>query len=320
MQSDTTLYDVIIVGGGQAGLSAALYAARRGLKVLLVTKDLGGQAARTPEIENYPGLPLMNGFDIMDAFAKQAQKFGARLEFQEVTGLTKCEDETFSVHTPTAMFITHTVILAFGLTPRDLGVPGETQLRGRGVSYCPTCDGSFFKGKIVAVAGGSIGALDASESLSRLCKKVYLIHQGTALSGNPILKSKVEQTHNITIHLETRVLEILGKEQVAGIKVQDAASVIRTINLDGIFVEMGYIVKSAWVKDLVTLDKRQQVIVNQHCETSTPGIFAAGDATTLEYKQVVISAGEGAKAALAAYKYIQLRQGKRSVVIPDWGF
>lgn len=314
-----TIYDTIIVGAGPAGLTAAMYAARQGLQVLVLSKDVGGQAGRTPEIENYPGLPLMDGAEMMSLFQQQAQKFGAQFLFEQVQKIEREKDEIFLVSTTQGKHRAQTVILAFGLTPRNLDVPGEEALQGRGVSYCATCDGPFFKKKKVVVAGGGPHALEAAELLSRFCTEVYLINKATVFGGLPELKAKIAGIKNIIPHLETNITAIQGKERVTGVEIITKEGDKKIIEVDGIFVEMGYVVRSDWVQEWVEMNERKQIHVNHEGHTKTDGIFAAGDVTTVGYKQVVISAGEGAKAALAVYKYLQLKQGKSGVVAPDWG-
>ncbi|OGY84096.1 MAG: hypothetical protein A3F54_00915 [Candidatus Kerfeldbacteria bacterium RIFCSPHIGHO2_12_FULL_48_17] len=319
-----TTFDLVIIGGGAAGLAAALYASRQSLKTLVLTKDIGGQAARTPEIENYPGLPLMDGFDMMMLFKNQAEKFGTQIAFKNVASVSRAVNgKTFTVHTNDGDYAATAILLAFGLTPRDLGVPGEKEFQGKGVSYCATCDAPFFKGKSVVVAGGGPHAMEAAELLSKFCPKVYMVHKAKMLGGLAALKEKVKNTPNIELLLETEITEILGEKKVTAVKLQPAHSEgkegTRTLEVDGVFVEQGYVVKSEWVQEWVEFDERQQIVINNMCETKTPGIFAAGDVTSHSYKQVVISAGEGAKAALTAYKYIQIQHGKRGVVAPDWG-
>ncbi len=309
------LYDVIIVGGGPAGLSAGIYAGRRALKTLILTKDVGGQAATTPEIENYPGIDFTDGFDLMEKFRAQAEKHGAELRAAEVEKLEKT-DGAFAVKTPHEDFFAKAVILAFGLTPRDLGVPGEERLKGRGVSSCVTCDGPLYKGKRVLVCGGSDHALDAAEFLVKIAGEVHMVYERDKFRGSAALVKKVMDDEKIIKHLGSKVVKINGEERVSGVDIEGVETT--TLAFDGIFVEVGYIANSKWLKGLVEIDGHQQIIADKKCHTSTPGIFAAGDIAEGDYKQVVISAGEGAKAALEAYRYIHHSEGKP--IIPDWGF
>lgn len=310
-------YDVVIVGGGAAGLTAAIYASRRTLKTLVVSKDLGGQAALTSEIENYPGRNLTDGFNLMNDFKKQAEKFGAEIVMEEAI---KLEDKNgiFFITTPSQKISSRALILAFGLTPRDLGVQGEEKFKGKGVSYCATCDAPLFKNKTVVVVGGGSSALDAAELLSKIAIKVYLIHRQNAFKGEEVLQNQVKEIKNIEILFNTEVEEIKGEQTVSAVMtINNQSSDKKEIECKGVFVEIGYIAKTDLVEGLVALNERRQIKVNRYCETSHPGIFAAGDITDITYKQVVISAGEGAKAALQAYKYLQ--QKRRKAVGVDWG-
>lgn len=309
-------YDVIIVGGAAAGMTAAIYSSRRAMKTLIVTQDIGGQAATTPDIENYPGFEHIDGIKLMDNFKKQAEKTGTEFVFEEVKEIKKTGNE-FIVKTNTKEFETRSVILAFGLTHRHLGVPGEEEFGGKGVSYCATCDAPLFKQKDVAVVGGGNSALDASLLLSKLAKKVYLVHRRDKFRGEQVLIDRVLAAENIEMVYNSKVKEIKGEMLVKSMVVEDIndSSKVKEINLQGVFVEIGFQVKGDLVKGLVDLDDRKQILVDKNCATSTPGIFAAGDVTDIEYKQIIVSAGEGAKAALSANKF--LNSGKITGV--DWG-
>jgi thioredoxin reductase (NADPH) len=309
-------YDIVVVGGGPAGLTAGLYAARRALKTVILTKDLGGQAATTDWIENYPGVDFTDGLELMVKFRDQALKHGAEFQTLEATGLARSADGTLLVHTPTETFPARAVILAFGLTPRDLGVPGEERLKGRGVSYCVTCDGPLFKGKRVLVAGGGTAALDAAEFLTKIAASpVHIVHERDKFRGAAALIERVLQNPAIEKHLGWKIREITGEAMVAGV-VLERQGLERAVAVDGVFVELGHVAKTDWLKGVVDLDHRGQVVVQRGCQTSCPGVFAAGDVADIDYKQVVISAGEGAKAALEAYRYLQGAAGQS--LVPDW--
>jgi len=207
-----------------------------------------------------------------------------------------------------------TVILAFGLTPRNLEVPGETELTGKGVSYCATCDGPLYKDKDVVVVGGGNAALDAAEYLSKICKQVYLINRNDKFRGEQVLIDHVDKAKNITVIYSSNTTEIKGKDRVEALVYKTADGSEKELNVQGIFIEIGYVAKTDWLQGVVELNQRKEIVVSADNETSTPGIFAAGDITQITYKQVVISAGEGAKAALQAYKYLQ---GNKPLT-PDW--
>lgn len=313
------MYDVIIIGAGAAGMTAAIYTSRRMLKTLVISKDLGGQASLATEVENYPGFDeAISGFKIMQKFNQQARKFGVEFIFDEVEEI-KPENDFFEIKTNTQNYQTKSVILAFGLTPRDLDVPGEEKFKGKGVSYCATCDALFYKDKNVAVIGGGNAALDATLLLSKIAKKVYLVHRRNEFKGDEILIQKIKEQKNIQFVLNSTIKEIKGAEFVKSIIVNKIDKENEEeIEVNGVFAEVGYEVKADFIKNLVNLDEKNQVITNKNCETSLSGIFAAGDATDILYKQIIISAGEGAKAALSAYKYIQEKGGKNCINL-DWG-
>lgn len=312
-------YEVIIIGGGPAGLTAAIYTARRALKTLVLSKDIGGQTALTNEIENYPGFDQMiNGFELAHKLKTQAEKFGAEIILQGVESVVKDGDE-FVVNTNNEQFTAPAVILAFGVTPRNLEIPGEKELTGRGVSYCVNCDGPFYKNKTTAVVGGGNSALDAADFLTKICRKVYLIHHRDKFRGEEITLKKLTEKTNLTMLLNYRVTKITGADKIKSITITDVNRPPNTqeLTVDGLFIEIGKITKSDWIRHLVALDDKNQIIVNNSGETKTPGLFAAGDATNVQYKQIVIAAGEGAKAALTAYSY--LSQINNQIKIPDWG-
>ncbi|MFA6272611.1 MAG: thioredoxin-disulfide reductase [Patescibacteria group bacterium] len=310
-------YDCIIIGAGAAGLTAAIYAARRTLKTVVLTKDLGGQASIAGLVENYPGLGKETGLNIMERFRKQAEEYGAEIVYREVSQIEKTDDQ-FLVRTADDEFYGKVIILAFGLTPRDLNVPGESEFKNKGVSYCSTCDGPLFKNKTVVVVGGGNSALDSAELLSKIAKQVYLIHRGDEFRGEKIILEKLKERDNVLMLMNTEIAEITGENTVSAIQVKNnQTNEAKEIKCDGVFVEVGYIAKTGIVKDLVERNERNQIKINSNCETSYPGVFAAGDVTDITYKQIVISAGEGAKAALQAYKFLQHKAGKTAGV--DWG-
>ncbi|MBI5733604.1 MAG: FAD-dependent oxidoreductase [Candidatus Kerfeldbacteria bacterium] len=316
------IFDTIIVGGGAAGLTAAIYASRRAMKTLLLTQDIGGQAATTDEIENYPGVGFVSGPELMNKFKEQAEKFGTTILTGEVLSVTKEIDAEgkliFVVATNTVKYVGYSVILAYGLTHRHLDVPGEKELGGRGVSYCATCDGPLFKGKIVAVVGGGNSAVDAALLFAKICPRVYLIHRSGDFKAEAVLVEQLRQPQ-IEVVLNSTVKEIKGEARVQEVVVQNINdSTERSVKVDGIFIEVGYVVNSKLIEGLVELDNRKQIKISPDAETSQPGILAAGDITTISYKQIVISAGWGATAALKAYEYLQKTRGFRGVNI-DWG-
>ena len=309
-------YDVLIIGGASAGLSAATYAARRAMKTLVITKDIGGQISTTPTVENYPGIDFITGPALGAAMQAQALKWGAEIVFDEVTKIEKRAEHDFVVTTGKTTYYGKSVILAYGKTPRSLDVPGEQKYAGRGVSYCVTCDAPLFKKRDVAVVGGGSSALEGALILSELCKKVYLVHRRNEFRGEAVLLERINQTPNIEKVLSSKSVEVLGDGKYAtGLRVANVTTdETRDLPLEGVFVEIGFIVNSELIKDIVTLDRLNQVITTPDQKTTTSGIFAAGDITDTPFKQAVISAGEGAKAALTAYSYVH--DGKPAGV--DW--
>lgn len=312
------MYDIVIVGGASAGLTAAIYAGRRAMKTLVLTKDIGGQLSMTPDVENYPGFNRIEGWTISNKFKEQAELFGAEIKFAEVTAVAKAEDH-FAVEANGTVYRARTVLLAFGKTPRNLDVPGEKEFQGKGVSYCATCDMPLFRGKTVAVIGGGNSALDAAIYGADLAKKLYLIHRRDQFRGEQILVERMKAKENIEVIYNAISKEVEGDTVVRKLVINDTTTgQERELELDGIFVEIGYIVKADFVKGLVEFTPQNEIVTDKHQMTSVPGIFAAGDVTTSTYKQAVISAGEGCTAALAAYEYLMKKEGRRPVMI-DWG-
>jgi thioredoxin reductase (NADPH) len=255
----------------------------------------------------------------MQKFHHQAERFGAEFVVDEIQKVEKKEDGTFSVSTASQVFESETVILAFGLSHRHLGVPGEDRLSGRGVTYCATCDGPLYRGKNIVVVGGGNSALNAVLYLSKIAKQVYLVHRRSEFRGEELLVNQLNGLPNVKLILDSVVSEIKGELKVESVVVThvNRTEETTTIAVDGVFVEAGFVVKADFIKGLVAVDEKNQIIITPDCETSLPGIFAAGDVTTVSYKQIVISAGEGCKAALQAHLFLQKKQGKRGVTI-DW--
>jgi thioredoxin reductase (NADPH) len=307
------MYDVIIIGAGPAGLTAAIYTCRRGLKTLILTKDLGGETANIEHIENYPGFKRIEGFKLIQAMEEQVRDFGVELVYDEAVKIIP-KGKSFIVKSTEKDYEAKAIILAFGKTPRSLNVSGEKEFIGKGISYCATCDAPLFKGKTVAAVGGGNSALDATILLSGLVKKVYLIHRRNEFRGFESFVNEVKKKKNVELVLNSIVTEIKGDKTVKSVIIEDVNTKKRKeIEVDGVFIEIGSEVKTNFIKDLVKLDNNQIVVNNS--ETSHPGIFAAGDVTDTPFKQIVVSAGEGAKAGLSAYNYIH---GIKSMMVLDW--
>ena len=311
------MYDSIIIGGGVSAFTASLFASRRGLKVLVIGKDIGGQANFTDTIENYPGLSEVGGFELVSSIRKQAEKFGSEFIEAEVTKVKKLEDG-FVITAYDKQYKSKSVILAFGKSPRDLGVAGEQELKGKGVSYCANCDAPLYKDKTVAVAGiGDVG-LDALLLCAKYSSKVYALSKTDKLLGHPALLKAVSRKSNIEMVPFIEIAEIAGSSRVEKLKLNDLKSGQRKeLALDGLFVELGYIVDAEFVADLVQLDSDNQIIVNLDQSTSTPGVYACGDATNNPYKQAVISAGQAATAALSCYDWLMKNQHMTGLT-SDW--
>lgn len=305
------MYDTIIIGGGPAGLSAAIYAGRRSLKTLLITRDIGGQAAKTFDIENYPGIPHTTGPALAKTMKEQAESFGTEIKYEEVKNIKKSSNR-FDIETISGKHETKTLIIASGKKPLELGVPGEEEFKGKGVTYCATCDAPFFRKKNVVVVGGSNSALDAAILCSEIAEKVYLVHR-SVLSGEQVMIDKVKTSKNIEIILPDEIESIGGDQVVKSVKLKSG----REIETNGVIVEVGYTIDSSLFSDLVKINEKKQIITDLSQNTSVPGIFAAGDLTEAPYKQIVIAAGEGAKAALSAYDYIMKQEGKKGI-LGDW--
>lgn len=299
------MYDTIIIGSGPAGMTAGIYAARREMKTLIIGKELGGQMIWASEIENYPGFKSINSFELISKMHEQVKALGVEFETEEVREIKKAGNK-FIARTDKKEFKSKTVILTVGLYPRRLEVAGEIELTGKGVSYCANCDGPFYKDRIVAVAGGGNSALDAAEVLSKIAAKVYLIHRRGEFRAFEALIDEVKKKENIEVILNSEIKKIIGKDKVEKIKVLNKKTRQESeIPINGLFIEVGRIACTGLVADLVKRDERNQIIVDEKCQTSMDGIFAAGDVTQVEFKQITIACGQATIAALAAYQYIQ---------------
>jgi len=299
-------YDVIIIGTGPAGLTAALYACRRSLKTLVVGQTMGGQAILPACVENYPGFGKTDGMTLVKEWQSQAVAAGAEIVVGLVDEIEK-EDDGFEVELEDGTeYKAKTIILAVGRTPRKLNVPGEVEFTGKGVAYCATCDAPLFAGKDVAVVGGGNAAVDAAILLANIAKKVYLIYRGDQLKAEAALTHKLDTLTNVEVMFDSTVAEISGANFVESIKIANLPdNSQRNLVVQGAFIEIGGDANTDFVKDLVKLDDKQEIIIDERNQTSTKGVFAAGDATTVPFKQMIVAAGEGAKAALSAYNYIQ---------------
>lgn len=309
------LYDVIIIGAGAAGLTAAIYTRRKNLSTIVLSADIGGQTNLTSHIENYPGVDACPGPELMKKFENQAKKFGAEIILAKAMKIEKNKNK-FTVVAEDKTFEAKTLILAFGKVHKSLNIPGETKFLGRGVSTCVTCDAPLFKNKIAAVIGGGNAAVEGAIELAEVAKKVYLVHRRKEFRADEITVEKANKNKKIEMVLASIPIEIKGDKFVKSIVVQNVDSnATKELSTDGIFVEIGYEVDTGIVKELVKLTGKNEIITDKEGKTSDPAIFAAGDVTITPFKQTVISAGEGAVAALSCHKY--LTSGKESSL--DWG-
>ncbi|MDO9399296.1 MAG: FAD-dependent oxidoreductase [bacterium] len=299
------MYDTIIIGSGSAGMTAGIYAVRRKMKTLIIGRQVGGQIAMASTIENYPGFKVIDSFELIQKMEDQVKSLGVEMKTEEVEEIIKNND-IFSVITNKGQYLCKTIIMAMGLSPRWLNVSGEKEFSGKGVSYCANCDGPLFKNKVVAVVGGGNAALDAAEVLSKIARQVFLIHRTSRFRGFEALATKVQQRDNIEIIFDSNVQEIIGQNKLEKIKIINSiTNKDREINLDGLFIEIGREAYTGIVADLVKLDVNKKIIIDLNCQTSQSGIFAAGDVTQVSFNQIVIACGQGAVAALSAYKYLQ---------------
>ena len=304
--NNNDIYDVVIIGSGPSGLSAAIYAERAKLKTITIEKQYmsGGQILNTYEVDNYPGLPEINGFDMGQKFRQHAEKLGSQFVKDEVLEL-EIMDKVKKVHCKKNEFLTKTVIIATGAQHRLLEVKGEKELYGKGVSYCATCDGAFYKDKIVAVVGGGDVALEDAIFLSRLCKKVYLIHRRDEFRGVKILREKVFSIDNIEIIWDTVVDEICGENEVSSINVSNVkTNEKKSLDVDGVFVAIGIIPNSHIFEKHLQLDDGNYIVATEDCKTSVEGVFVAGDVRTKALRQIVTAVSDGANAITSIEKYL----------------
>ena len=302
----TMIYDMLIIGGGPGGYTAALYAARAGLTVAVLEKlSAGGQMAQTHKIDNYPGFPEgVDGFELGEKMQLQAERFGAETEYADVTAVDLKADPKV-VHSSEGVFRGRTVVLATGAGPKELGLPGERELTGRGVAYCAACDGMFFKDKTVAVVGGGNSAAADALLLSRVAKKVYLIHRRDSLRAEKVSQKPLMEADNVEFLWNSAVTELIRNGKLTGIRVRDLLSgEERELMVDGLFVSVGRRPATDLVKDQLSLDDSGYVIAGEDTATSVPGVYAVGDARTKPLRQIVTAMADGAVAVQMAEHYL----------------
>lgn len=301
------IYDLAILGGGPAGITAAIYASRARLNTIWIDKNFvpGGQITATYEVDNYPGMPGISGMDLGEAFGEHARKLGLEPRREKILSLENISGDIKTIHTKKNEYQARTIILAFGAEHRKLDIPGEDDLGGLGVSYCATCDGAFYKDRTAVVVGGGNAAAEDAVFLSGLCKKVYLVHRRDELRADKAIQEKVFGCENIEMVWENIPLEILGQDEVTGIKIRNVKTgEERELDTDGVFIAVGIVPNTTLVEDQLELDENGYICAGEEGITSAAGVFAAGDIRTKALRQVVTAVSDGANTVASVQKYL----------------
>lgn len=301
------IYDLAILGGGPAGITAAIYASRARLNTIWIDKNFvpGGQITATYEVDNYPGMPGISGMDLGEAFGEHARKLGLEPKREKILSMENISGDIKTIHTKKNEYQARTIILAFGAEHRKLDIPGEDDLGGLGVSYCATCDGAFYKDRTAVVVGGGNAAAEDAVFLSGLCKKVYLVHRRDELRADKAIQEKVFGCENIEMVWESIPLEILGQDEVTGIKIRNVKTgEERELDTDGVFIAVGIVPNTTPVEDQLELDENGYICAGEEGITSAAGVFAAGDIRTKALRQVVTAVSDGANAVASVQKYL----------------
>ncbi|MFH1657299.1 MAG: FAD-dependent oxidoreductase [bacterium] len=301
-------YDLIIIGGGPAGITAGIYAARKKLNTLLLTSDFVGQTGKALHIENWPGIKNISGSELINNFAEHLRQFEIEIKEEEAVKVEKLAQSGFQVTTKNSnVFEAEAVLVASGRSPRLLNVIGEEDYVGRGVSYCPICDAAFFKNKRVIVVGGGNSGFGAAMELIKYAAKVFVFEFSSLVRADEVIQEQAKASGKIEVFLNVRLQEIKGNNKVESVVYNDTAAKREYgLPVDGVFAEIGSVPAANIVKGLVEFNEAGEIKTDSRTgQTSTPGIFAAGDITDVKYKQVIIASGQGAQAALAAYEYIE---------------
>jgi len=303
------VYDVIVIGAGPAGLAAGIYGKRAGYNILVLdTSSIsGGQILNTYEVDNYPGIPGVSGTELAYAMKKHCEKLGVEFVRGRVSSIVD-NGEIKELITKKENFQTKTVIIATGATNRKLGCPGEDEFSGMGVSYCATCDGAFFKDKVVAVVGGGDVALEDAAYLARTCKKVYLIHRRDEFRGAVVLQNQIKSLDNVELVLDSTVESIIGNDSVEKLLIKNKKTdEEKELEVEGVFIAVGTVPNTKTISGLPSLDDRGYIIAGETCETNIPGVFAAGDVRTKQLRQVITATADGANAITSITNYLNLK-------------
>lgn len=301
-KSQPDMYDLIIIGAGPAGITAAVYAARKRMNILVVAKDIGGQAAWSGDIENYTGYQFITGPELAAKFEEHMRKYNITLKENEEAQEAKKINGKVWVKTNKGVYEARVLIIASGKRSKELNVPGEKEFKNKGLTYCATCDGPLFAGKDVAVVGGGNSALDAALQLMNIAKRVYIINIASSLGGDAVMQEKINTSKIVGVFNNAQVLAISGDKFVRSISIK-RENKQEALSVQGVFVEIGLVPNSEFATD-IERNQVGEIKVNCYNETSAPGVFAAGDVTNVPEKQIIIAAGEGAKAALSAFRYL----------------
>lgn len=305
--TENNILDTIIVGAGLSGYGAALYAGRFKMNSVIISKDMGGTINWAHVVDNYPGIPNIEGIDLADKIKEHALKFGTQLKLEEVEYLQK-EDDYFKVRTDKTEYLTNTVIIATGRQRKKLGIPGEEELHGNGVHTCAICDGYLYKGKTVAVVGGSDSAAKEALVLAEHAEKVYIIYRREKIRAEPLLYDKVLEAENIEIINNTNVIEAKGEDKLTHVILDNPYQGSKELSLDGLFIDVGYTPLTELARTIgVEENEKGEIVVDKMNQTNIKGVFAAGDVTDIEFKQAVTAVSQGAKAAYMAFKHVNTK-------------
>jgi len=297
------IYELIIIGAGPAGITAGIYAARKKIDFIIITKDIGGQASLSWEIENYIGYQFITGPELVEKFIEHIKEFNVEIKENEPVKKILREDKIFKIISDKNEYLSKTIIISTGRKPKKLGVKGEDEFKNKGLTYCATCDAPLFRDKEVAVIGGGNAGLDAVIQLSRIARKIYLIEIKNELTGDRFVIEKIKNIKNVEIMTGTKIKEIKGDKFVEGIRIEKEDKE-NEIKVNGIFVEIGSVPNSEII-DFVEKNEYGEIIVDCKNRTSFPGVFSAGDVTNVFAKQIIVACGEGAKASISSFEYLK---------------